>query len=374
MTTPLLEQAPVSEFLAVPPYGLTQSQKREMLVRRTRTLSHHYYVACEPYRRIIDGLFGGPQALEFSQLEDAPWLPVSLFKTRELRSVPETAIVKTLMSSGTTGQTPSRIFLDATTAKAQGAALVKIMQHYLGVSRRPMLFIDHPSVVRDRRAFSARGAGILGLLPFGRQPMYALRDEDMALELDAVRQYIAAARAAGQVPVLFGFTFMVWQFLVEALEQAATTLDLAGAILLHSGGWKKLETMKVTPEEFRRRVQAVTGISEVVNYYGMVEQVGSVYLENTRHFLHAPVFSDVIIRDPHTLRPVPDGTPGIIQVVSALPESYPGHSLLTEDLGVIEGCDDPSVAMGGRYFRILGRLPRAELRGCSDTFQRPSAA
>jgi len=174
------------------------------------------------------------------------------------------------------------------------------------------------------------------------------------------------------VPVLFGFTFMVWQYFVEALEKLGTTLSMPGAIMFHSGGWKKLEVMKVSLDEFRRRVYAVTGIERVINYYGMVEQVGSVYIENPLHFLHASIYSDVIIRDPNTLEPLPPGRPGIVQVVSALPSSYPGHSLLTEDIGVVEGSDYPG--MGGQYFRIIGRVPRAELRGCSDTFTKPALA
>ena len=80
---------------------------------------------------------------------------------------------------------------------------------------------------------------------------------------------------------------------------------------------------------------------------------------------------DLFTRDGNTLEPLPPGEPGLIQVVSALPESYPGHSLLTEDMGVVEGCDDPATGMSGQYFRSLGRLPQAELRGCSDTFQKP---
>jgi hypothetical protein len=118
-------------------------------------------------------------------------------------------------------------------------------------------------------------------------------------------------------------------------------------------------------------VQAATGIQRVINFYGMAEQVGSVYFENSRHHLHASVYSDVIIRDIKTLEPLPPGRVGLIQVVSALPESYPGHSLLTEDLGVVEGCDNPPTGMNGQYFRILGRVPKSELRGCSDTFQSP---
>jgi hypothetical protein len=363
--------ASLDRLLAAPPYALPQAEKRAVLTERTRDLTRWHYERCEPYRHLVDRIFGGARALQFARLEEAPFLPVSLFKTRELRSVAPGEVIKTLTSSGTTGQGVSRIYLDAPTAQLQSRTLVKIMQHFLGVERRPMVFLDHAAVVRDRRSFSARAAGILGLLPFGRQPFYALH-EDMSLDLDGLEAYLAST--GGLRPVLFGFTFMVWQYFVEALERRGRRLSLDGAVLLHSGGWKKLEALEVSPEEFRRRVHAVTGIEAVINYYGMVEQVGSVYLENSLHCLQASNYSDLIIRDTNTLEPLPPGQVGLIQVVSALPTSYPGHSVLTEDLGVVEGCDDPATGMRGQYFRILGRVPRAELRGCSDTFQAPVPA
>jgi hypothetical protein len=358
----------IEKLLAAPPYALSQAEKRSILTERVRDLTHSHYERCELYRNLIDRIFGGSKALQFETLEQAPFLPVSLFKTRELRSVDASAVVKTLTSSGTTGQAVSRIHLDATTAQLQSRALVKIMQHFLGLERRPMVFLDHAAVVRDRRSFSARGAGILGMLPFGRQPFYALR-EDMSLDLEGLQTYLEKTR--DQSPVLFGFTYMVWQYFIQALEQLDRRLFLPDAVLLHSGGWKKLEAQKVSQAEFRRRLSAVTGIGRVINFYGMVEQVGSVYFENALHFLQASVYSDVIIRDTNTLEPLPPGRAGLIQVVSALPESYPGHSLLTEDLGIVEGCDDPATGMNGQYFQILGRLAQADLRGCSDTFQKP---
>ncbi len=78
-------------------------------------------------------------------------------------------------------------------------------------------------------------------------------------------------------------------------------MNLPGGILVHSGGWKKLQEAAVDPDTFRRRVHAVTGVGRVINFYGMVEQVGGVYFENPIHHLHAPIFSEVIIRDPLTL-------------------------------------------------------------------------
>ena len=44
--------------------------------------------------------------------EDYPMLPVRIFKMRELMSTERTEIVKTMTSSGTSGQAVSRIFLD----------------------------------------------------------------------------------------------------------------------------------------------------------------------------------------------------------------------------------------------------------------------
>ena len=84
--------------------------------------------------------------------------------------------------------------------------------------------------------------------------------------------------------------------------------------------------------------------------------------------LYAPAFADVVIRDPVTWKPVQPGGTGVIEVVSLLPRSYPGHALLTEDLGELVGVDDGPVWKGNR-FRVLGRVPLAEVRGCSDTYE-----
>ena len=63
------------------------------------------------------------------------------------------------------------------------------------------------------------------------------------------------------------------------------------------------------------------------------------------------------------------GKAGVIETVSVLPKSYPGHIILTEDEGIILGVDDCACGRKGKYFKILGRLPKAEIRGCSDTHE-----
>ncbi len=351
-------KSPARDLLEVPPYSLAQDGKRAALLPRLDALTRHHYASCEPYRHVVDRVFGGLPSKPFESLEALPFLPVALFKTHDLRSVPDAEVIKVMTSSGTTGQAVSRIAVDAETAQVQSAVLVKVAQHFLGRERLPM-------VIQDRRSYSARGAGILGMMQFGHRPFYALRS-DMSLDAEGLAAYLDGAR--DRPILLFGFTWMVWQHFVAALEALDLRPDLSRGILVHSGGWKRLEEQAVDPARFRERLRERTGITRVINFYGMVEQVGGVYFEDDLHHLHAPIFSEVIVRDPVTLAPLPPGPPGLIQVLSCLPTSYPGHSLLTDDLGVIAGDDLPGTPMKGRSFDVLGRVPRADLRGCSDTF------
>jgi hypothetical protein len=100
----------------------------------------------------------------------------------------------------------------------------------------------------------------------------------------------------------------------------------------------------------------------------MVEQTGSIYIQCEQGHLHAPIFSDIVIRDPVDFNPLEIGQTGLIETLSLTPLSYPGHALLTEDLGRIEGEDDCSCGRLGKYFTVMGRLQNAEVRGCSDTY------
>lgn len=345
------------ELLAGPVRGVPQAEREAALLPVLNALTAHHLAACSPYRRVIEA-FGWPR--EGATLADVPWLPVGLFKRERLASVAEADVFKTLTSSGTTGQTPSRIYLDRATAARQTRALAAIMVDLLGPRRRPMLVVDGPDVIRDPKEFSARGAGIVGMLNFGRDHTYVL-DADGHPDEGAVTGFLERHR--GEPLLVFGFTFLVWEHLLGVFGGRA---DLSQAVLVHSGGWKALQDRAVDDVVFRRQLAEELGIRSVHNFYGMVEQVGSVFLQGDDGLLHPPPFADVIIRDPDTWREQPVGREGVVQVVSALPTSYPGHSLLTEDLGTVVTVDDPATGHLGKAFTISGRVPRVELRGCSD--------
>lgn len=351
----------VDDLLNLPQYSLPQPEKNQALISILNHLHALHYDRSVKYREICDRIFGG--ATHFQHVEDLPFVPVSAFKNHQLISINENDIFKILTSSGTTGQQVSKIYLDKATASLQTIALSKIISHVLGPNRLPMLIIDSKAVFSNKSTFSARGAGILGFAVFGKDHTYTL-NEDFQPDEDKLFDFLE--KYNGKSILIFGFTFMIWQFLQQA--KLNKKYDLQHAILIHGGGWKKLVDLAVDNHTFRSELNRKFNLRHIYNFYGMVEQVGSVFLENQNGFLHAPNFADVIIRDPVDFSIQRPGEPGLIQVISTLPLSYPGHSILTEDIGVLEGIDDAPEGWKGKYFRILGRATNADLRGCSDTF------
>jgi phenylacetate-coenzyme A ligase PaaK-like adenylate-forming protein len=324
-------------------------------------LTRWHYEHCAEYRGIINA-YGGLE--RFNALEDVPAIAVRLFKQFRLKSIPDDAVFKVLSSSGTSSQITSKIYLDQQTASNQSKALVRILQTYIGKKRVPMMLVDHAGLLKNRTAFSARVAGVQGISMFGRKHTYLL-DEKMNLDLD---KFLVFCEQYGQEElIIFGFTFMVWLNLLAQLEKENITVSLPKAILIHSGGWKKMQESSVDNLEFKKIVEARLGIRQVHNFYGMVEQTGSIFMECEAGVLHTSAYGDVIIRDVQNWRECAVGETGVIQVLSSLPKSYPGHSLLTEDLGVLRGRDDCACGRAGKYFHVLGRVPMAEQRGCSDT-------
>lgn len=352
------------EILEIKPYSLNKQEKEKLLTARLRDLTKLHYENCNKYARVLDVI--DHEWKDMENIEKCPYLPVRMFKDMELKSVPDEEIFKTMTSSGTTGQQVSKIFLNRATSANQQKALVKIVSEFTGKSRLSMLIIDSPSVVKNRLMFSARGAGILGFSILASDRKYALHD-DMSIDFDGILEFLEKHK--GEKILLFGFTFMIWQYFYRELDKNPQKLDLSNGILIHGGGWKKLKNEAVEPEIFKSELKRVCGLEEIHDYYGMVEQTGCIYMECEYGHLHASIFSDVITRKKEDFSVCNFGEEGIVQVVSAIPESYPGHSILTEDQGIILGEDDCPCGRLGKYFKITGRVKNAEVRGCSDTYE-----
>ena len=354
----------LGDLFGMAAFSLNGPEKTEFLNTELLNLTRHHYLNCNKYKRMLDGLGFDPEVA--SPATDLPFLPVRLFKEHDLYSIDKSNIVKTMTSSGTSGQAVSKIYLSKETSLNQSKALVKIVSEVIGSKRAPMIILDSPSVLKDRKMFSARGAGILGFSLFGTKRIYALND-DMELDVEGITAFLEEHQDSRIF--MFGFTFMIYQHFIKELKSRKVNIDLSNAVMIHGGGWKKLQNQSVSTAEFRKLLKDLCGLDDVHDYYGMVEQTGSIYMECEFGHMHASNFSDVIIRNPKDFTVCSIGERGIIQTLSVLPKSYPGHSLLTEDEGVILGVDDCQCGRLGKYFKIFGRVKNAEIRGCSDTYE-----
>jgi Acyl-protein synthetase, LuxE len=359
----LLDNESWKKLLEADPYALERDIKDSLLLDALKSLTTFHRDRCLPYLKISDALYG--ENFEANQLSEVPFIPARLFKEIDFLSTEKSEVIKTMMSSGTSSQLPSRIFLDKDTSRIQGIALSKIMTSFFGKQRMPMLIIDSESTIKNRLNFSARTAGILGFSMFGRNLTFALND-DMSPNFAAIENFLLEYE--GDSKLIFGFTSIIWEHLFSSPEIKRKKLQFTGSQLLHGGGWKKLLGSGVTNSDFIERAKSDFGVDRCIDYYGMVEQTGSVFFECEFLVKHTPSFSNIIIRDFENFDVKPMGKEGIIQLQSILPLSYPGHSILTEDQGVLLGFDDCPCGRKGQYFQILGRIPQAEIRGCSDTY------
>lgn len=355
----------LSQILNISPYSLDKTAKDKFFSSFLADLSRHHYSKCESYRKMMDAS-NFDLKKEYSY-QDLPFLPVQLFKTNELFSTSKVNIVKVLSSSGTSGQARSKVFLDKENSANQTRALAKIVSSFLGPKRLPMIIVNSESILDHRNHLSANATGVLGFSLFGSKKIFALNDR---LEIDTEQLQSFLEQHKGERVFIFGLTYLVYQYFCKELIRSGTRLNLSNTILIHGGGWKKMESESVTVHEFRKTLHDVCGIDHIHDYYGMVEQTGSIFMQCEHGNYHASVFSNVIIRRPLDFSIADIGEEGIIQVLSLLPSSYPGHSLLTDDKGALLGEDSCPCNRMGRYFRITGRIKNTELRGCSDIHER----
>lgn len=306
-------------------------------------------------------------------LEDIPPVAVSVFKDLGfgLASVPDNDVQMALQSSATSG-IPSTIVVDKTTAKRQSKAMVKVMGDFIGKSRIPFLImdIDPRSGGMARALLGARFAAVTGYLKFSSKTGYFLKTTDTGVsyfDIEGIKEFLKTLPEDKPV-VVFGFTYILYQNVLKAIEESGERIKLPeGSKIIHIGGWKKLESEKIGKELFNSRLAGAFGISpsDIVDIYGFTEQMGLNYPDCACGCKHSSSYVRVLARDVVTREILPPGKEGMLEFISPVPHSYPGNAVLTDDIGVIEEGECPYGRPGTR-FRIVGRMKKAEARGCGD--------
>lgn len=358
----------VDALLKVAPYSLKDEKKEEILLP---ILKEQLQIA---QKNIHITNFFNKQNIDISDiksLEDIPPLPVQMFKYFDLETCAKDEIYKILQSSGTTSDKRSRVPLSKVTSINQTKALKSILSNYLGNKRRVFLVLDHEGMNRSMDTFSARTAGIRGLSIYSKKIFYLLKEEDGILKLNLPAINDVVENYSNHEVYAFGFTYIIWSVFYKQIVNEKPNFNFSDIKIFHSGGWKKLKNEQVSKDVFSESIAKVfnTDRENVLDFYGMAEQTGIIFVDCEYGNKHVPAFSQVIVRDPYTLKPSEIGDIGMIEVMGVLADSYYSQAILTEDLGYLVGVDDCPCGRKGRYFRFKSRVEKAEVRGCGDTFK-----
>ena len=345
----------MSALLDRPPYGPRDEAE---FLREMEQVTQHHLAGCEPYRRIWKHWQSG------GEVTALPFLHAGMFK-RVFLVTGGSVRERVLQSSSTTGSQPSQIALDKFSSQLQSRSAVAILKDFVGEQKRPLLILDDGKSLRQPGSVSARMAAALSLSPLATSVHFLLSDanQPQSMKWDELRTAISSSNEF----LIYGSTSLLWRAWGSAMmpEEIRKQLRSKRMHFVHSGGWKRLESLRVSREEFDGTLlRDLPQESRVVDYYGLVEQVGVIYPLCENGYRHVPVWADILVRDPYNLELVED-QPGQIQLMNSLAHGAPYHSVLSEDLGKITSGSCPC-GRSGKRFELLGRIPMAELRGCAD--------
>ena len=346
----------MSQLISRPPYGERDDTR---FLEEMNSLTLHHVMGCKGFARIW------PDWERAENIEGLPFIHVGVFKHMELKTEGENVKhERTALSSSTTGVS-SRIVLDEQSSKLQTESTTKILADFVGKKKRPLLILDSANSLRRRGELSARVAAAMSLRPLSSDIQFLLEDPDNP---DSMKWGLLAEMLADHDELLvYGFSWVLWlAWGSRALpDEIKSALSRKKVHFLHSGGWKKLEDIKISRDEFDSALLgSVHASSKVIDFYGLVEQLGIIYPLCDHGVRHIPVWADIIVRDTYTLVSI-KGEVGQLQLLNSITYGAPYHSVLTEDIGRIIPGKCPC-GRSGKRFELLGRIPKSEVRGCAN--------
>lgn len=297
---------------------------------------YQYQNTCA-YREFCDHLGVGPN--DISKLDEIPFLPIELFKSKEILSSKSTAEY-CFKSSGTTGSEVSKhLVADLELYKISfRRAFEKFygdVSHYCVLALLPSYLERKDSslvfMVRDLIQRSEHPDSGFYLHNYDR-----LSNQLKKLEED-------------KIPVLLiGVTFALLDMASEY------KLSLKNTIVMETGGMKGRKREMIR-QEVHGILKEAWGIDEVHSEYGMTELLSQAYSKGSGIF-HSPDWMHIMIRDTEDPRKIlPAGLSGGINIID-LANVYSCSFIASQDLG-------KSLPNGS--FEILGRFDHSDIRGCN---------
>src|SRR6187200_2932542 len=255
-------------------FSVTESDFRQLALE----IFHFQYKANSVYRSYVNAL--GKRPFDVDEIEKIPFLPISFFKTDEIKTGKFNAEV-IFKSSGTTQTINSR-------------------HHIKDVS----IYIQSFTMAFEKLYGQLKEWCILGLLPsylekgdsslvymvdnFIKQSQHA-QSGFYLYEFDKLKETLLSLERSNQKTLLIGVTYA----LLDLAEKFP--IHLENTIIMETGGMKGRRE-ELTRMEVHDRLKKAFGKPEIHSEYGMTELLSQAYAKKGGLF-QCPPWMKVLIRD-----------------------------------------------------------------------------
>ncbi|HEX6171984.1 MAG TPA: acyl transferase, partial [Chitinophagaceae bacterium] len=279
------------------------------------------------------------------EIEKIPFLPISFFRTDEIKTGKFNAEV-IFKSSGTTQTINS--------------------QHYI---KDVSIYVQSFTTAFEKIYGELKDWCILGLLPsylekgdsslvymvesFIKQSQHA-QSGFYLYDLDKLKETLLSLETSNQKTLLIGVTYALLDFAEKF------TTELKNTIIMETGGMKGRRE-ELTRMEVHELLRKAFGNTEIHSEYGMTELLSQAYAKKEGRF-QCPPWMRVLIRD--------DADPLTVSVPRLQTVAPVTGALNIIDLANLYSCsfiatDDVGKLYADKSFEVLGRMDGSDLRGCS---------
>ncbi len=297
----------------------------------------------EIYRKYCDTL--KVVANKVDSLKKIPFLPIELFKTRQIKTTDfEPEII--FESSGTTGTVNSKHFVKDISiykksfakcfqkfyGKAVGTCILGLLPSYLERKNSSLVYMVDSLIQQSNHKLS-------GFYLYDYDKLYStiLHNEIMQ-----------------QPTLLIGVTYALLDFAQKYPMQLRYTT------VIETGGMKG-KREELTRQQVHLQLQQYFSISHIHSEYGMTELLSQAYSKNNGIF-NCPLWMKIVIRE--------EDDPFAMYVAKDVKEKPITGAINIIDLANLYSCSFIAASDMGRLyhnesFEVLGRIDNSDIRGCS---------
>jgi hypothetical protein len=337
---------------AIQDYITTGQGDFNLLALQVFSYQYHH---CEPYQRYCQQLGKTPDTVKTWQ--QVPAVSTEIFREFTLCTLPIAEAKYIFQTSGTSQETKGKHYYHDMTL--YDAAIKNSFMSSLGLAEqpKPIFRVLTPSFADvSTSSLFYMFQQVIEWYGDARSQFYFHQNE---LDVEKLTHDLQEDIAEDRAVVLLGTAFSYVNF-CDYLQDHQIILPLPkGSRLLETGGLKG-RTRTVSRSELYDLFRTLFGLdlSHCFSEYGMTELSSQCYSQPNSHIFHFPRWMPTRIIDPETGDEVPVGKTGLVQFFD-LANYSAVSAVVTSDLAIRHQ----------NSFELIGRAPKAILRGCSTAFE-----